>query len=308
MIKELAEWIAAQTGMVIGTNLIVGHTWPTHQNRCCLLKEHTGSALYPDLPDRADFMLQVLSRGDTYFNARDDAYTIYDAIYKNRKGPVTLGTGGVELFPAGQFEDWNNANDVKGFSETNYDGGSFSRDNTNQRSGNYCGKISTGRTLLRPTNEAGYPYPSLTDGKKYRFSMWTKSNKDNAISYLCLQVVGENIYLRPYSNLWKNNTGVGTPYYYFDCGFSSYRQFFVDFDFNIDGSGLAKDVYFYLMIYVEGVGKSLWIDDFSFKELDTYVAMTCHATTTPQYLGEDDRKRHLFSTNYRFQIRDYNNG
>ena len=93
MIKEIATFIATKAGLVIGTTLQVGHRTQDDPDRCSVVMESGGGAIHVDLPDRVDKMVQIISRGLTYFNARDDAMDIYDALYRDH----TLGSAGWEL-------------------------------------------------------------------------------------------------------------------------------------------------------------------------------------------------------------------
>lgn len=81
MIQEISEFIEDKTSFDVGVDLFVGHRPQDAPDRCQVLLERTGGVPYFDLSDRADLPIQVLSRAMTYFNARDDAYEIYNAIH-----------------------------------------------------------------------------------------------------------------------------------------------------------------------------------------------------------------------------------
>ena len=293
MIKQIAEWIEAQTGFVIGTKLIVGHAWPSEIDRCSILKEHTGSTLYPDLPDRADFMLQVLSRSNTYMTARDDAYTIYNALYKNRKGPINLGTPGGNLVPNGDFENWTAGVLDDWYSDTTAP--STINQDTNPYSGLYCVRFDV---VNGNTARIRADMDMLVVGTKYRLSFKYKVNEENdsyIFRFLMYTYTGARCLVE--NNKWT----IGSFYRYIKPN-TSWQNFSIEFYPEI------HDSRFYLWFYEAmnpGFSASLYFDDVVIQALDEYVAMTCHATTTPQYLGPDERKHHVFSTNYRLQIRDY---
>jgi hypothetical protein len=82
VIKELAQFIENGTAFVIGTNLLVGHRDQDAVDRCTVLLDNIGSKLYFDLDDRKDWTVQIISRANTYFTARDDAYLIYDFLHR----------------------------------------------------------------------------------------------------------------------------------------------------------------------------------------------------------------------------------
>jgi len=81
VIKEIGEFIEDKTLFDVGVDLFVGHRPQDAPDRCQVLLERSGGVVYFDLRDRIDLVIQVLSRADTYFNARDDAYTIFNTIH-----------------------------------------------------------------------------------------------------------------------------------------------------------------------------------------------------------------------------------
>jgi len=82
MIKEVANYIETELPVfVIGAKLQVGHWNESAPNRATLLLE-SGGTPNEFLSDRKDpYMLQVLSRAETYMTARDDAYSIYNLLH-----------------------------------------------------------------------------------------------------------------------------------------------------------------------------------------------------------------------------------
>jgi hypothetical protein len=97
MFQEIVTFIAGQTGFVIGSTLQAGHRLATAPDRCVLIAESGGGATVPELPDRADFLIQALSRAKTYFEARDDAWTVYTELTKGWAAgwnmPILTGSG-----------------------------------------------------------------------------------------------------------------------------------------------------------------------------------------------------------------------
>ncbi|MCK4830050.1 hypothetical protein KA005_80770 [bacterium] len=81
MIKEISAFIASETPFILGDTLQVAHRTPDSPDQCSVVLESGGSTLHPDLPDRVDKMIQVISRAATYKDAHDDAWTIYKALY-----------------------------------------------------------------------------------------------------------------------------------------------------------------------------------------------------------------------------------
>ena len=81
MFREICTLVEARTSFVIGTTLQVGHRLQEAPDRCVTLSESAGGATVPDLPDRADFNVQAISRATTYFQARADAWEVYTALH-----------------------------------------------------------------------------------------------------------------------------------------------------------------------------------------------------------------------------------
>jgi len=81
MIKEIGTFIAARAGFAVGTTMQIGHRTDSSPDRCGVALESAGGGLHFDLPDRVDKMIQVISRATTYMDARDDAWTIFNALH-----------------------------------------------------------------------------------------------------------------------------------------------------------------------------------------------------------------------------------
>ena len=93
MIKEVAIFIAGKAGLTIGTDLFEGHRPQGTIDACDVIIESAGGSVFPELPERADVVFQILSRANTYFTARARAWAIYDAIYRD----WTYGSAGWAL-------------------------------------------------------------------------------------------------------------------------------------------------------------------------------------------------------------------
>lgn len=82
MLKAICKFIENQTSsFIIGDTLQVAWRPLDAPDQCTLIAESGGGGTIFDLPDRADKMIQVLSRATTYFDARDDAQEIYDVLH-----------------------------------------------------------------------------------------------------------------------------------------------------------------------------------------------------------------------------------
>ena len=103
MIKEITTFIRDRVALlpvpvpvalVIDTNLFAGHRPQSAlADACDVVLESSGGTPFPELPERADVVFQVLSRAKTYMTARARAWAIYNAIYAN----WALGSAGWRL-------------------------------------------------------------------------------------------------------------------------------------------------------------------------------------------------------------------
>ena len=81
-IRDRAALLPAPVVLTIDTDLFAGHRPQACANDCDVVLESTGGEAFFELPERADPVIQVLSRGETYFTARARAHVIYDAIFR----------------------------------------------------------------------------------------------------------------------------------------------------------------------------------------------------------------------------------
>jgi hypothetical protein len=81
MIKEIATLIETETGFMKGSTLQVGHRLPTAPDRCILVAEPGGGDSNFYCPDMMDLSIQVISRGKTYMEAREDAWIVFRALH-----------------------------------------------------------------------------------------------------------------------------------------------------------------------------------------------------------------------------------
>jgi len=83
MVKEITKFIEDKAGLTIGDDLWAGHRPQGCDDDCDVVLEASGGSVIFDLPERADVVIQVLSRDTTYFTARARAWVIYDAIFRD---------------------------------------------------------------------------------------------------------------------------------------------------------------------------------------------------------------------------------
>lgn len=79
MIKEFTKYIKnGVSGMTIDTNLFAGFRPADCQDRCIAVLENTGGAVNSYFPDTGEKIIQVLTRAQSFWDARDDAYKVFN--------------------------------------------------------------------------------------------------------------------------------------------------------------------------------------------------------------------------------------
>lgn len=79
MVKEIGTYIESKTDLVIGQTLFVGWRPQEFGDRGSVIIETGGDGNFY-LPDRMDMTIQVISWAKDYFEARFEAYKIYDIL------------------------------------------------------------------------------------------------------------------------------------------------------------------------------------------------------------------------------------
>jgi len=102
MIKEIAKFIATKATLTVDTDIFAGHRPQGATDICDVVLESAGGSVYFDLPERADVVIQVLSRALTYMTARARAWAIYDAIFRNY---TDTGSAGWTIGPVAPSTD-----------------------------------------------------------------------------------------------------------------------------------------------------------------------------------------------------------
>jgi len=104
MIKELCNYIAANTSFTLGTDLFAISVDSDDIDKCVVVAESAPGLVDGLLPDKRQIPLVVYSRAKTRFTARDNAYTVFnlfmygasDLIHGNTQVSLTaIGSGPV---------------------------------------------------------------------------------------------------------------------------------------------------------------------------------------------------------------------
>jgi len=104
MIKPICQFIANKAGLTVGTNIFSGHRPQDAPDICDVVLESAGGMVYFDLPERADPVIQVLSRALTYMTARARAWAIYDAIFRDYEDTGSAGWTLPVITPGEEYE------------------------------------------------------------------------------------------------------------------------------------------------------------------------------------------------------------
>ena len=91
MLKEITTFIATKATLTVDTDIFAGHRPQGVVAACDVVLEAAGGTVFFNWAKRADPVIQVLSRDETYFTARARAWAIYDAIYREHTAADALG-------------------------------------------------------------------------------------------------------------------------------------------------------------------------------------------------------------------------
>lgn len=80
MIRELTQYVEDNTSFEIDTNLFAGFRPADAPDRCVAILEPTGGAVNSYFPDAGEKAVQVLTRATSYWDARTDAYVVFDLL------------------------------------------------------------------------------------------------------------------------------------------------------------------------------------------------------------------------------------
>lgn len=80
MFREIVNFICDKTGFVRGTDIFPGD-WPQGKPVRCMVVLENGGPVFPKMKDWINATIQVMSRAEDYWEAREDIYTVYNAIH-----------------------------------------------------------------------------------------------------------------------------------------------------------------------------------------------------------------------------------
>jgi hypothetical protein len=95
--REVTQFVANETSLVLGTTLQHGAFNEESPTRCTAMIYNQVSIAYFDLPDRIDVVVEADSRDESYETARDDIEEVYNALFRRIDKALPVITSGNEL-------------------------------------------------------------------------------------------------------------------------------------------------------------------------------------------------------------------
>jgi len=285
--------VPVPVALAIDVNLFAGHRplgVVPDPDACDVVLESSGGTSFSELPERADVMFQVLSRAKTYMTARDRAWAIYDAIYRN----WTLGSAGWRLPLI--LGDYISTCDALDADWTVSAGGVKSTDNVDFKEG--VGSLKN--TVVGPGIGTNYsttykPAGSWDWSAKEHILFWLKSDRVNTV------FTWARLEIRDTLNNWRvwNLT--------FSAGeWTAVKKLIPTGD---GESGVPPNLALIDSIKVQFQAADVVafykkIDDVRVI-VEEYEIMVLEPLVTPQYIGQDEKRRYEFSTNYLMKIKSF---
>ena len=302
MIKEVTEFIETKAGLTRDTDLFAGHRplgVVPDPDDCDVVLESAGGSIFPDLPERADVMFQVLSRAVTYMTARARAWAIYNAIY----GDWALGMGSWRL-PLILGESISPCDVIL----PGWTGTALSIDAVDYKEGAGSLKDDVAGPVALTPYSTQYIDPAGT---------WDWSSRDYILFWLQSNR-GDSKFTNPRFYIWE-----GVRWRYWDLTFWG-RPVALPATPHAKGEWTAQK-----LLLSKGDGESGTAPDLTlidkiivtfeakdttafYKKIDNvrviteeYEIMAVEPLVTPQYIGQDEKGRYEFSTNYIFRMKKF---
>jgi len=276
--------------LAIDVNLFAGHRplgVVPDPDACDVILESAGGSIFFDLPERADVMVQVLSRAKTYMTARARAWTIYNAIY----GDWALGSAGWRL-PLILGESISTCD-----AQVDWTGTALSNDIVDKKEG--TGSLKD--NVVFPAVAAAWyattynPIGSWDWSARNYILFWLKCNRANTAfttTYLQIWDTLDNW------RIWNLTFSAGE--------WMATKKLLSTGD---GESGTPPDL---ALINKFGIMFQATDTTAFYKKIDNvrviteeYEIMVVEPLVTPQYIGQDEKGRYEFSTNYIFKMKKF---
>ena len=290
MIKEVTTFIEARAGLTRDTDLFAGHRPQGAQDNCDVVLESSGGSTFPELPERADVVFQVLSRDTTYMTARARAWVIYGAIYSN----WGLGSAGWRLPLI--LGDSISACDAPDADWTVSAGGAKSTDLDDKKEGAGSLRNTIAAPIIATNYNTIYNPAGTWDWSARKYILfWLKSDRSNIAFTNARLYIYEGIRYR-FWNLTFSTRGEWT----------AIKKILL----TGDGGSLARPD----LALIDNIQLRFLTADITafYKKIDNvrviteeYEIMVLEPLVTPQYIGQDEKGRYEFSTNYLMKIKSF---
>jgi len=288
VIKEVTEFIEFKARLTRDTDLFAGHRPQGAQDACDVVLESAGGSVFPELPERADTVYQVLSRAKTYMTARARAWAIYDAIYRNHG----YGSANWEL-PTVSSDSISACDATDDWIATA--GGVLSIDAGDKKEGTGSIKNTSPTPPIINTNYRTVYNPLGTwdwSAKKHTL-FWLKCDRANtAFTVIQLHIVDT-------LNNWRR----------WDLTFSAgeWTMFKLLLSIGDADSAVSPDLALIDIFRIELKTADITafyikLDDVRVAE-SSYEIMIIEPLAPPQWIGQDEKGRYEFSCNYIFKIK-----
>lgn len=96
MFRNIVQLISDLTGFAVGSRLQSGHVVQNAPVRMTLIQETGGEANWYLMPEQIEPTIQVLTRAETYLTAREDAYTVFNALHQIATWPLPQYESGID--------------------------------------------------------------------------------------------------------------------------------------------------------------------------------------------------------------------
>jgi len=287
VIKEVTEFIEFKTGLTRDTDLFAGHRPQGVADACDVVIESAGGSIFPDLPERADTVYQVLSRAKTYMTARARAWAIYDAIFRNHG----YGSANWEL-PTISSDSISDC-DAPDADWTVSVGGVKSTDNVDFKEGTGSLKNTVAGPGIGTTYTTIYnPLGSWDWSAKKHILYWLKCDRANTVFSSAFALIRDTL----------------GDYRYWFMTFAANEWTLFKFLLSTGSTGATPPDITLInkveitLIAADGIAFYKKIDDVRVAE-SSYEIMIIEPLAPPQWIGEDEKGRYEFSCNYIFKIK-----
>jgi len=283
VIKEVTTFIETRASLTRDTDLFAGHRPQGITVDCDVVLESAGGTSFFELPERTDVVFQVLSRAKTYMTARARAWAIYNAIFSDWE----YGSAGWML-PRIDSDSISTCD-----ADTDWAGEDLSIDGADYKEG--AGSLKD--TVATPGIAIGYtttydPTGTWDWSAKKHLLFWLKSDRvSTAFAYARLTILeGANW------RYWNLTFSAGE--------WTAMKLLLLTGDLE---SGTPPDLALIEFVHIrfrtaDTTAFYKKIDDVRVG-IEEYEAMVIEPLAPPQYIGQDEKGRYEFSTNYIFKIK-----